>query len=288
MRAKPSSRAIKSVQLTSSHLRAVVISQGASLKSLVLRREGKPDLPLIWDRGHVSAYLNNPEHAGSIAGRVAGRIAGGQFKIRGRRVQLETNEGPNTLHGGPVGFGQINWRWAGGSNFSLSSPNGDQGFPGRVEVTARYSLPNPFILRLDLTAKAHQTTPINLTHHPYWRRFGAELSVAGNQFQTAGRDLIPSGGTSPFSADLSQSLDHCVQLEGEGLRQVAALDQREEGFGMQVWSDATHLQVYNGQAGYVCLEPQSANDAVNQDDVPSILFNPGKLWTRRIEYRFLI
>ncbi len=288
MQAKPSSRAIKSVQLTSAHLRATLISQGASLKSLILRREGEPDLPLIWDRGPVSAYMNNPEHAGSIAGRVAGRIAGGQFKIRGRRVQLETNEGPNTLHGGPAGFGQINWRWAGGSNFSLSSPNGDQGFPGRLEVRANYSLPDPLTLRLDLWAKAHQTTPINLTHHPYWQLFGGTLRLAGDQFQSVGPDLIPSGGTSPFRPDLSQPLDHCVVLTGEGMRQVATLDQAAAGFTLQVWSDATHLQVYNGQAGFVCLEPQSANDAVNQRDVPSILLNPGKLWTRRIEYRFIL
>ena len=57
---------------------------------------------------------------------------------------------------------------------------------------------------------------------------------------------------------------------------------------MGVWSDASHVQVYNGYDAHVCLEPQTANDAVNQPEEPSCILNPGQIWTRRIEYRFAL
>lgn len=285
MSSKPT---IKSVQLTSPHLRATLISQGAALKSLHLKRPGKADLPLVLDLGRAEAYRDNPPHVGAVVGRVAGRIAHGQFKIRARAFQLAVNENGHTLHGGPQGFGQVNWDWAGGSSFRLSSPNGDQGFPGRLEVGVVYSMPHPLTLRLELTAKVRQTTPVNLTHHPYWTLYDADVQIAGQYCQSVDQALIPTGGTDTFVPDLSGALDHCVQIDGQGFRRMARLDHRGQGFAMEVWSDASHCQVYNGRAPYLCLEPQCANDAPNQADVPTIMVKPGQIWQRQIEYRILI
>ena len=138
----------KLIRLNSSRLHAEVLSYGAALKSLKLIREDKPPLDLIWDLGSPSAYVTNPASAGVVVGRVAGRMAGGLLKIGGRRFQLNQNEGENTLHGGAGGFGWQNWQWAGGASFKLASLNGDQGFPGQLEVTATYSLPEAHTLRL--------------------------------------------------------------------------------------------------------------------------------------------
>ena len=229
----------------------------------------------------MTAYQENPASAGVVVGRVAGRIADGQLKIGGRRYQLDQNEGANTLHGGAGGFGWQDWQFAGKGAFKLSSPNGDQGFPGRVDIWAAYSMPEPLTLRLDLKAKARATTPLNLTHHPYWLLNEGALEIGGQEAQVVDQNLIATGPYAPFLTDLSKPLDHCVRLSGEGLRKIATLRQPE--ITMEVWADTSHLQVYNGQPGTLCLEPQEANNQPEQQ-----LLHPGKIWTRRIEYRFYV
>lgn len=263
----------KLVRLNSPCLHAEFVSYGAALKSLKLIREGQPPLDLIWDLGSPSAYVANPASAGVVVGRVAGRMAGGLLKIGGRRFQLNQNEGENTLHGGAGGFGWQNWQWAGGAAFKLSSLNGDQGFPGQLEVKAAYSMPEPRTLRLDLTAKARATTVVNLTHHPYWT--AEALSINGTEAQVVDDALIPQGGYEPFEP--VGALDHCVKIDGQGFRNIGKLE--HESWAIEVWSDASHAQIYNGQDGYVCIEPQGPNGA------PDVL-TPGKVWQRSIEYRF--
>ncbi len=279
---------LKICRLSSRHLSATVIGPGAALQSLTLRRPGAAPIRLVRDLGAAAAYLPNPTQVGAVVGRVAGRIRRGRFPLAARQVRLARNDGVHTLHGGPAGFGQVVWRWAGGSTFCLRSPHGDQGFPGQVTAAATYSLPQPLTLRLDLTARSRTRTPINLTHHPYWRLFTPHLTLHGDQAQRVDAALIPLGGYAPVSLALDQALDHCVLVPGAGMRPLARLDQRGAGFAMTVWSDASHVQVYNGYPSHLCLEPQSANDALNVPDEPSNVLRPRCVWTRRIEYRFEI
>ena len=191
-------QSVKSVFLESDHLRATVISTGASLKSLVLKKPDSCELPLVWDLGHVDAYRPNPSHVGSVVGRVSGRIAEGRFKLGTHTYQLLLNDHGNTLHGGPQGFAQLNWQWTREAMFALFSPNGDQGFPGAVDLRATYSMPEPLTLRLDFQAHAQQTTPVDLTHHPYWALFGSTLKICGNRYQSVDQALIPTGGDESF------------------------------------------------------------------------------------------
>ena len=277
---------IKVRQLSSSHLAATVISQGAALQSLILKRPGKPDLDIIRGLGAFSSYKNNPEQVGAVVGRVAGRIRKGQFQLGAKHVQLLVNDGENTLHGGPKGFAQCNWCWEGGDNFSLSSLDGDQGFPGNLEVKARYSLPQEHTLRLELSAACSAPTPINLTHHPYWKLLDGDLKVHGQQSQALDKELLPVGGYVPFVAKLDETLDNCVRVEGGGFREMARITYFNEKFSMSVWSDSSHLQVYNGKCGYICLEPQGPVDAMNIPDEQSLVLTPGDRWKRKIEYRF--
>lgn len=273
-------RAIKSYTLHSPILSAEVLTMGAALKSFKLKGADGPPLDLIWDLGNLEAYRKNPASAGVVVGRVAGRIADGLLRLGGRRLRLAHNENGHTLHGGPGGFGWQNWQWAGkvegGQAFRYASLHGDQGFPGHLDVRATYTMPEDHILRLDLLAKSRATTPVDLTHHPYWVFDDAE--VKGSESQMCDETLIPTGGYGPFELNLAQPLDHCVKVDGEGFQMVGKIIRSE--VSIEIWSDADHLQVYNGKAGYLCLEPQGANNIPQRQ-----LLNAGKIWRRRIEYR---
>ena len=109
--------------------------------------------------------------AGKIIGRYANRIAGGSFSLDGTTVVLATNEGRNTLHGGPDGFSKRTWEIAGQSDgsvtFGLHSPDGDQGFPGALDIRVRYTWSEDDALRIDYTAvtinRPWSTSPITST-----------------------------------------------------------------------------------------------------------------------------
>ena len=133
----------------------------------------------------LNDYLQrNQAHFGTLVGRVANRIAGGRFVLDGRAHQLACNEGHNTLHGGPGGFGSRWWQVtplpAGGEvavELKLVSEDGDQGFPGRLELNVRYTLTARNEWRIDYLASTDRPTVLNLTHHAYWN-----LSGGGSAF----------------------------------------------------------------------------------------------------------
>src|ERR1700722_9787381 len=121
-------------------------------------RHGKTaDVVLGYDQ--LQPYVDGTAHFGALIGRVANRIAGGRFTLDGRHFQLATNDGPNQLHGGIRGFDRVVWRaepfFANGSaslRLTLASPDGDEGYPGTLNVVAVYALNDKNELRLDLEA----------------------------------------------------------------------------------------------------------------------------------------
>jgi aldose 1-epimerase len=128
----------------------------------------------------LAAYEARNEHYrfGAIIGRYAGRIAGARFTIDGREVRLAANEGPNALHGGAgPGFDARLWavdrHGADAATLRLASPDGDQGFPGRLDVAVSYRLLPDAALRIDFEARADAATMLNLTNHSYFNLAGA-------------------------------------------------------------------------------------------------------------------
>jgi aldose 1-epimerase len=131
--------------------------------------------------GHpqISDYHQTPKgYLGAIVGRYANRIAGGTLPIDGRVHQLKTNEGPNTLHGGPDGFDTRRWevmqRTSTSATFQLHSPDGDQGFPGAVTAPATYRITTTDhgaadVIDIILTATSDAPTMVNLASHPFFR-----------------------------------------------------------------------------------------------------------------------
>ncbi len=129
----------------------------------------------------------NGGYFGATVGRVANRIAKGSFAAGGRTYALAQNNGPNTLHGGVLGFDKRVWAAAlfarggrAGVTFTLRSHDGDEGFPGAVDVTAEYALSEASELSMRFVASgATRPTPVNLCNHAYWNLSGALRAPAG-------------------------------------------------------------------------------------------------------------
>lgn len=155
--------------------------------------------------------LNPGPHFGAIIGRYGNRIADAQFTLEGETYTLPANNGPNTLHGGK-GFDERAWE---GSEFtndegvgvemSRTSPNGEDGFPGALDVTVTYTLTNADELRIDYTATTDQTTVVNLTNHTYWNLDGNGdgtiydhyLMINADRYTPVDDTLIPTGELAP-------------------------------------------------------------------------------------------
>jgi aldose 1-epimerase len=194
-----------------SGMRVRIITYGASIQSvLVPDREGRlADVTL----GHAALqdYLDRPQYFGATVGRVANRIAGGRFTLDGRDYRVPANDGPNALHGGPIGFDKVNWSIAGeepGASVTLAhlSPDRDQGFPGTLNVTATYALDEENGLSVDYRATTDRTTLVNLSNHAYWNlagegsaggAMGHLLTIPADHYSPTGATAIPTGEFRP-------------------------------------------------------------------------------------------
>ncbi|MEO6789783.1 MAG: galactose-1-epimerase [Ornithinibacter sp.] len=262
-----------------------VLTAGAAVRRLRVADGKQPDGWIDLALGHADpmTYRFEGGYLGAVVGRVANRLGGGRFPLDGQVVQVPTNEGSNTLHGGYEGFDRATWSVehidASHLRLALTSPDGDDGFPGRVDLTVTYAV-SPGEVRIDYSASADAPTPFNVTNHTYVNLDGEasgpiddhRLQVHASAFTPSGPDLLPTGevravdGT-PFDlraprrlGDVlarddeqlrrGQGLDHNFVLDGtpgesDGLRLAARL----EGAGgrlLDVLTDQPGLQVYTG------------------------------------------
>lgn len=187
-----------------------VMTFGARVVSLnTPDRNGKmADIVLGYDK--LEDYVKDPKtFFGVVVGRYGNRIANGKFTLDGKEYQLTVNEGTNTLHGGKEGFDRRNWtakEIPDGVEFSLVSPDGDQGFPGTLTAHVRYTLHGNKI-RIHYTATTDKPTVINLTNHTYFNLSGAgsgtilneKLTLDADKFTPVDAKLIPTGELRPVA-----------------------------------------------------------------------------------------
>lgn len=165
------------------------------------RRGRLGDIVLGFD--NLKQYLEKHPYFGATVGRVANRIAKGRFMLDGATYQLAVNNGPNHLHGGLVGFDKKVWKTepqAGSAlKFSCSSRDGEEAYPGKLEVTVIMTLTDEDELRIDFTATTDKPTPVNLTNHSYFNLLGQgeilghELLLSADYFTPTDSTLIPTG-----------------------------------------------------------------------------------------------
>ena len=196
-----------------------VTNYGGIITSLrVPGRAGiREDVVLGFDS--LSAYTSESYRAanpyfGALVGRYANRIAGGTFAIDGRTYTLETNNGPNHLHGGEEGFDRVVWdaeSFREGDRVGVvlrhTSPDGHGGYPGRLDVRVTYTLTPDDALAIDYHATTTKATPVNLTQHSYFNLDGDgdgpildhELTIDADRFTPVDSTLIPTGELRPVA-----------------------------------------------------------------------------------------
>lgn len=209
--------AVEAVELTNhAGVKARVITYGATLQSLETPdRHGKGDvITLGYDA--IGDYERHPQYLGATIGRYANRIAGGRFVLDDHAYQLALNNGPNSLHGGSVGFGQRLWtidavRAEGGvASVTLSrvSPDGEEGYPGNLTVRVTYSLAENNELTMSYLATTDRPTVINLTNHALFNLAGASsgrgalestLQIEADAYTPIDATLIPTGPLTPVA-----------------------------------------------------------------------------------------
>jgi aldose 1-epimerase len=201
----------------------------------------------------LAPYLADSPYFGALIGRYGNRIAGGRFTLDGQQVQLAVNNGANHLHGGARGFDKVLWdARVDGRVLVLHyvSPDGEEGYPGTLDVTAEYELTDADELVLRVRATTDRATPVNITQHSYFNLAGQgdilahELTLHAESFTPIDEGLIPLGtrvpvaGT-PFDFRSPRPIGERIGLPDKQLRHGAGYDHnfvldRPAGAGMAV------------------------------------------------------
>ncbi|WP_236240579.1 aldose epimerase family protein [Streptomyces sp. CC228A] len=255
-----------------------------------------------------AGYEAHPEpYFGALVGRYANRIAHGAFTLDGRAYRPARNGGPHSLHGGPRGFDKRVWSASAtgagdGVRLTRVSPDGEEGFPGRLEVSATYRLDDEGALCIAYEAATDAPTVVNLTNHTYWSLGDPrpELRVAAAHHTPLDATGVPTGGTAPVAGtrldfrtrrEAGTGLDHNFVLDapgtGAGAAPAAELYAPATGRRVTVWTTEPGLQVYApDHLDGVALETQHFPDSPNRPEFPSTVLRPGEVFRSMTRYGF--
>jgi aldose 1-epimerase len=258
-----------------------VVTYGAVITELhVPDRSGKlGDVVLGFDS--LPRYLTDSPCFGAAVGRVANRIANGRFSLDGKAYALAINDPPNTLHGGVKGFDKAVWmaeasESPAGPSILLRhlSPDGDEGFPGALDVRLTYTLTHGNELRIEFEATTDKATPVNLTNHSYFNLaaqgdiHGHVLRMKAKNYTPSDESLIPTGEIAPVAKtplDFTKAkpvgrdigrvpglkgYDHNFVIDGGGRDLVLAAHVHEpvSGRTMEVVTDQPGVQLYTSNS----------------------------------------
>ncbi len=304
------------LKLSSPSISATFSTLGARLVSLII-----DGVDVVMGGGTDQEFLSGDWTTGIVCGRHAGRITDSKFEIDGAVHKVMPTFGVHQLHGGPDNFGIRHWHNEfidNGIRFTLVSPDGDQGFPGEVKVTADYVLKGS-VLALELKAITTKSTVINLTNHGYWNLIGAksafehEMSIDAEAYVVLNDQLLPSGELRSVEGNrfdfrqkrlVGENYDNCWILNGKRgvLRRGLTLTDPGSGRKMEVWTTEAGMQMYtcfhwNGifpgkrgplhQYEAIAIEPQNFPDACNHKNFPNSILRPGGTYKNRMEWRFV-
>jgi aldose 1-epimerase len=261
-------------------LRIEVTDLGASWVSCLVPLGDGSRRETLLGYERLDQYLGGQGYFGATVGRYANRIGGARYRRNGTDVQLTPNQWGNQLHGGPEGFSHRRWQVLESEPRSillaLHSPDGDQGFPGAVDVRVRYQLDGDFSVRVDFDADVTRETPLALTNHALFNLDaehkdcrGHRLRIAAERYVPVDARKIPLGTLAPLPADFDFRSPHRIdrdflasgqqrQADGydhaflidvacrTGERASAELESADGRLRALLFSDQPALQFYSG------------------------------------------
>lgn len=277
----PDGTPVEIFTLKDGDVEARIITYGGIVVSLKAPDRNGHSADIVLGSDSLAGYLGgNPAFLGAIIGRYANRIADGTFELAGKKYSLPKNDGENSLHGGTRGFDKVVWQAkpiANGVELTYLSKDGDQGYPGTLTATVRYTLRDN-TLRVEYSATTDAETVVNLTQHSYFNLggqgtgdiLGHQLKINASRFTPVNKTLIPTGESAtvagtPFdfrqATPIGQRIngdheqlrfgrgyDHNWVLDSAGgkLTEAAELSEPASGRVLQVWTTEPGMQFYSG------------------------------------------
>ena len=235
----PDGADVSQFTLTNGHgMVAKVIDFGAIITALQVPGRNGTTADVVLGFDALDPYLADNPYFGALIGRYGNRIAGGRFALDGGTFQLDLNDGANHLHGGSGGFHRVKWHAQPdieGLTLTYRSVDGEQGYPGNLDVTVRYELTDDNELVMTCSALTDRATPINLTQHSYFNLAGAgdilahELMLRADLFTPVDCALIPTGALAavpgtPFDFRSPRPIGERIGEADEQLRHGAGYD----------------------------------------------------------------
>ncbi|XP_066346763.1 uncharacterized protein [Miscanthus floridulus] len=315
----------------------VVTNWGATLMSVIVPDSKGNLVDIVLGYDTPEKYVHASSALGTVFGRVTNVIANGSFVLDGKTIRLN-KDGTTTLHGGHRGFNRVIWTVKeyvpGGDSPYITlyyhSFDGEEGFPGDLDVYVTYQLGTLYELRTRMNATAlNKATPVNLVNHAYWNLagdgsgdvLGHLIKVFASRYTPVDGSFIPTGEIAPVSGtpyDLRAltplgsrlslvsgagmaGFDINYAVDGDGLRQIAYLQDPASGRALKLWANQPGMQLYTGnwlrnikgkggrvyrQYGAVCLETQAFPDAVNHANFPSEIVRPGVAYQHDMLFKF--
>ncbi|MCR9291794.1 MAG: galactose mutarotase [bacterium] len=280
----------------------------------------------------LDAYMQRHPYLGSTVGRFCNRIAKGRFELDGKTYTLAINNGPNHLHGGLVGFDRLLWHAepietedACAVRFSAVSPDGQEGYPGQLDLVAEYSWNDANELSYRFEATTSAPTVINMTNHSYWNLGGEksgdilnhEVKMLCDRYLEVDDTLIPTGKYLPVEGTpldfkefhrlgerieqlaATKGYDHCYVINGnpgEAPRLCGIARDPVSGRVMEVLTTQPGVQLYTGNhlggayppySGF-CMETQHYPDSPNKPAFPTTRLDPGQTFQETTIHRFSV
>ncbi|WP_353123203.1 aldose epimerase family protein [Dysgonomonas capnocytophagoides] len=261
----------------------LISNYGARIVSLIVPDKDNNWVDVVTGHNNIEEYLNSEEpYFGAVCGRTANRIAKGKFTLEGKEYTLAVNNGPNSLHGGLKGFNSVVWGATQPEQNTLIltylAKDGEEGFPGNLQVTVTYTLTDKNEVTLKYEAKTDKTTILNLTNHAYFNLSGAgDASVADHLLTIYAEEYLPTDDTAipygkpekvvgtPMDFTANQSIgsrikddfqqliwargyDHTYILNKKGEKYALAVKcySPKTGIEMDVYTDQPGVQLYTG------------------------------------------
>ncbi|QGP79116.1 aldose epimerase family protein [Sphingobium sp. CAP-1] len=197
---------------------AKILTYGATLQSLSGPGKDGRQADVLLGYDDLAGYVDHPNYFGVTVGRYANRIAGGAFSLDGKAYQLPLNDKVNSLHGGGKGFDKQVWKVVSLKSgpkaslvLALTSPDGDSGYPGKLDVTVTYTLDEAGNLGIVFDAKTDKPTIVNMTNHAIFNlsgegsadgALGHRLTIPAKAYTPVDANLIPTGELKPVEGSV--------------------------------------------------------------------------------------
>jgi aldose 1-epimerase len=270
---------------SSSGMKAEIINYGGIIASLHVPDKHGNIVDVVLGLDSLEDYLKGHPYFGAIIGRYGNRIGGAKFKLDDKEYVIAANNGKNHLHGGKKGFDNVVWdareiksERGAGVELSYLSKDGEEGYPGNLDVRVVYTLTKDNELKIEYSAETDKSTIVNLTNHSYFNLAGHgegdildhEIMINADSFTVVDKEIIPTGeiaGVKGTPLDfteptvigkrinqdheqlvLGKGYDHnwVINREGPGLVLAARVREPCSGRIMEVLTTEPGIQFYSG------------------------------------------